>query len=196
MTRDTDSAEVALADRLVNYSDALVAVSFLGMSGLGVVVADPDIRCSISSAIVEIIVANSVSTLLIVGVIIVLRRWEIDLRSGSPQEGKVARYAGLLHIARLVIVWASLVLSITLAMASGRSECESGPGSVAESSGPPSVTPLSACHNSGSHGSVRYGSGESPSIWPGHGLGASPNIRPGHGLGASPNIRPGRAPVG
>ena len=38
----------ALADRLVNYADALAAVCFVGMSGLSIAMADPDVRCSIT----------------------------------------------------------------------------------------------------------------------------------------------------
>ena len=38
----------ALADRCVNYSDALVALVFIGASGLGIALADPDTRSSMN----------------------------------------------------------------------------------------------------------------------------------------------------
>ena len=48
MSARGESTEIVLADRLVSYSDALVAVSFLGVSGIGLAVADPDIRCTLA----------------------------------------------------------------------------------------------------------------------------------------------------
>ena len=42
--REQGSEERALADRLVSYADAVAALAFVGVSGLGVAVADPDTR--------------------------------------------------------------------------------------------------------------------------------------------------------
>jgi hypothetical protein len=75
----------ALADRLVNYADALAAVSFVGMSGLSIAVADPDVRCSITQgALVPVGLINLVSASLVTVILAILRRWERDLRTGSP----------------------------------------------------------------------------------------------------------------
>lgn len=47
MLENNENSEARmLADRTVNYSDALVAIVFIGASGLGIAVADPDTRAS------------------------------------------------------------------------------------------------------------------------------------------------------
>ena len=124
MKKARESDEAVLADRLVNYSDALVAVAFLAVSGFGLAVADPDIRCTIARATTPIILANVLNAFVITALILLLRRWENDLRSAAPQTGKVARYGRWLHHARIAIVWISLVLSITMAAASRTDTCE------------------------------------------------------------------------
>jgi hypothetical protein len=120
---DRKSEETALADRIVNYSDALVAVAFLGVSGLGVAVADPDIRCSVATAIPQIMGSNLINAIVLSGLVLWLRKWEIDLRVESPHRGKVAKYVRWLHVARLVIIWTSFLMSIALVLASAGAEC-------------------------------------------------------------------------
>ncbi len=104
----------ALADRLVNYSDAMVAAVFVGVSGLGVAIADPDTRASVASgavwvAVTYVLLGGIVSTLLHL-----LRRWERDLRAGAPPSAKAERYSRNLHFARFVITWVSVTQSIVL----------------------------------------------------------------------------------
>ena len=123
MKNDRKSAETALADRIINYSDALVAVAFLGASGLGIAVADPDIRCSVANAVPEIIGFNVINAIVLSGLVLWLRKWEIDLRGESLSRGKVAKYVRWLHVARLVIIWTSFLMSIALVFASEGAEC-------------------------------------------------------------------------
>lgn len=125
------SEESALADRLLNYSDALVAVAFLGVSGLGIAIADPDVRCTIARAAGQITFAIFVNALVFSAVIVLLRRWENDLRSAAPATGKVARYGRWIHLARLIVVWLSLLLSVVLVFASRDAGCEVAPGAEA-----------------------------------------------------------------
>jgi hypothetical protein len=111
----------ALADRLVNYADALAAVSFVGMSGLSIAMADPDVRCSITQgALVPVGLINLVSATAVTVVLAILRRWERDLRSGSPLSPKAARISARLHVARFVIVWLSAGAAVAVILASAR----------------------------------------------------------------------------
>lgn len=48
MSTRQESDDYILADRLVNYSDAIVTLSFLVSSGLGLAIADPDTRITIT----------------------------------------------------------------------------------------------------------------------------------------------------
>ena len=70
----------ALADRLVNYADAVVAVAFLGFSGIGLAIADPDTRSSLEHVTHWIIAFNGLLGIVFSLLIRVLRGWEQDLR--------------------------------------------------------------------------------------------------------------------
>jgi len=110
----------ALADRLVNYADALVAVSFVGMSGLSIALADPDVRCSLIRGVTPVAVANLVSAGIVSILLVILRSWEFDLRSPAPPSPKSARYARRLHIARFIIVWISAAAAVATLLAATR----------------------------------------------------------------------------
>lgn len=114
----------ALADRLVNYADALVAVSFVGMSGLSIALADPDVRCSLTRGVTPVAVANLVSAAVVSLLLVILKGWESDLRSPTPPSPKSARYSRRLHIARFIIVWISAATAVaTLVAATGDPAC-------------------------------------------------------------------------
>ncbi len=102
----------ALADRLVSYADAMVAVVFVGVSGLGIAIADPDTRASVARGAEWVAVTNVLLGGIVSALLHVLRRWELDLRIGGPQSVKAMRYSRSLHIARFVITWVSVTQSV------------------------------------------------------------------------------------
>jgi hypothetical protein len=102
----------ALADRLVNYADAVVALSVVGVSGLGIAVADPDIRESLERVADWVAASNVVLGALSTSLIFLLRSWESDLRGGSLPSPKATRYSRYLHVARLVIIWVFVVQAV------------------------------------------------------------------------------------
>jgi hypothetical protein len=95
----------ALADRIVNYSDAIAAIVFLGASGLGIAVADPDTRASIILISNWMIFGNIFLGALFSFLLILLRRWEIELRGEAPSSSNVRRYSNYFYLARHGIVW-------------------------------------------------------------------------------------------
>jgi hypothetical protein len=97
----------ALADRLVNYEDALTAVSFVGMSGLAITLSDPDTRCSLVQALPTVAIATTLYCAVVSALLVVLRRWESDLGSSTTISKKSATYSRRLHVARQVVVWFS-----------------------------------------------------------------------------------------
>lgn len=115
LEHNQDSEARALADRLVNYSDALVALVFIGASGLGIAVADPDTRSSIALINYWMIGGNVVIGVLFSVLLVVLRRWELDLRVDLPTVSNVRRYSRHLYRARHTVVWLS-VAQIVLIM--------------------------------------------------------------------------------
>jgi len=117
MSEHYESEERALADRLVSYSDAIVAISVVGASGLGAVIADPDSREYVERAANYIIVANVLIGLVATAIISLLRRWEGNLRADLPEAPLPRRYARYLHIARIVLVWLAAAQIIGLMIA-------------------------------------------------------------------------------
>ena len=111
MKPDRDDEE-RLADRLVNYADALAALAFVGVSGLGLAVADPETRESVARGYNYVAAGNVLFGVVLTALILVLRRWERDLRGSlSP---KAARYNDYLHWARLAVVWFSTIQAVVL----------------------------------------------------------------------------------
>ncbi len=119
MRREHEAEDRALADRLVNYADAIAAFCFLALSGFGIAVADPDIQSTIARARSYVIAGNLVAGLLFTGIVVALRRWEQRLRSDSPRSEAAQLYSRYLHWARLSLVLVSSALVIVIAVAVG-----------------------------------------------------------------------------
>lgn len=108
------SDDHALADRLVNYSDALVTLAFLTSSGLGLAIADPDTRETLTDVALALFFGNATLGVIFTGLLIILRRWELDLRSDQQFSTRYLRYSRRIYIARHVVIWLSI--SQTLAI--------------------------------------------------------------------------------
>lgn len=110
----------ALADRMVNYADALVAVSFVGTSGLSLALGDPDVRCSLTQGFAHVLLGNLLFAVVVSALFVVLRLWETDLRSEAPLSAKSARYSRRLHAVRLAVVWLSATAAVGVLLAGTR----------------------------------------------------------------------------
>ena len=109
-----DTERRTLADRLVNYSDAIVALAFLISSGLGLAAADPDIRDSFIGVTTGMMIGNIIMGMLFSALLVVLRRWELDLRDVEALPGKVRKYSRYIYIARHVVVWLTVVQTVVI----------------------------------------------------------------------------------
>ena len=97
----------------------LIALSVVGVSGLGVGAADPDIRETLADAASLIVWVNVVTGFVVSIILLVLRAWEQDLRSAITQSEKAQKYAARLHVARLVVVWLAVLQAAALMHAVG-----------------------------------------------------------------------------
>lgn len=113
MPEDTEQTR-ALADRLISYADALVAVAFVGMSGLCLALADPDIRTDIARVTNWIILANVFMGCLLSGLIQLFRRWELELRDSLPSVAAAHRFSRYLHWGRLGVIWVSVAQAVAV----------------------------------------------------------------------------------
>jgi len=100
------------ADRLLSYADALAALSFVSVSGLGIAAADPDIRCSLAVVSLRIAVSNVIFAAIATVVILKLRAWESELRLGSDLSERALVISRKLHFARIAIIWGSTLLAL------------------------------------------------------------------------------------
>ena len=114
----------SLADRLVTYADALVAVVFVGSSGIAVALTNPESRCSLVNTAGPVSMGNLIFAGIISVLLITLRRWELDLRTGTSPSKKAIGYSRRLHVARLVVIWFSAIATAFFLLAStGGSAC-------------------------------------------------------------------------
>ncbi len=112
-----ESEDRALADRLVNYSDAIVALAFISSSGFGLAVADNDSRDTLVDAAWPILFANITIGIVFSVLLIVLRRWELNLRSDSCLSTLGLRYSRNLYIARHIVIWVAVVQTVAMLLA-------------------------------------------------------------------------------
>ena len=114
-----EQEEYALADRIVGYSDAIVALAFIVSSGLGLAIADPDTRTTITDVAAGMIIGNVFLGVLFSFLVATLRRWELDLRLGSTVTEKFARYSRRIYLARHVVIWVSVSQTVAIMLALG-----------------------------------------------------------------------------
>jgi hypothetical protein len=107
----------ALADRLVNYADAVVAAAFVGLSALSLSLGEPEIRCSMAQVVVLIALINTLTGVIFTVLLVWLRHWEFDLRI-VVASAKVSMYSRYLHRARIAVVWFASIASSLLVLAS------------------------------------------------------------------------------
>jgi hypothetical protein len=104
----------ALADRLVNYSDAMVTLAFIISSGLGFAIADPDTLRTIAGAAVGIVIGNAFLGVLFSTLLVILRHWELELRADLVLSEKYKQYTGRINIARHVVIWLSITQTVAV----------------------------------------------------------------------------------
>lgn len=99
------------ADRLLSYADALAALSFISVSGLGIAAADPDIRCSLAVVSLRIAASNLIFAAIATVVIVKLRVWEGELRPVADLSARALEISRNIHLARIAIIWTSTLLA-------------------------------------------------------------------------------------
>jgi len=83
-----------------------------------------DTHCSLVNAFRAVSVGLLIFAAIVSGVLITLRRWELDLLAGARGSKKSERYSRRLYVARLVVVWLSAIVVVGfLFAASGDPAC-------------------------------------------------------------------------
>ncbi len=116
MTSEERAENQALSERLTKYADTIVTASIVAVVGLGFGIADADIRPSLARGSTIVTAVSVVVGLAFLGVLVLLRRWELVLKADIPSEARSLEIGRYLHAARVVIVGLSLIASIALAL--------------------------------------------------------------------------------
>ena len=105
----------AIADRLVNYSDAIVAFSLVNSLAFLIALTERDVRCSLVD-IQPTLWAVIVSFPVVLSVaLLICRHAEVRLRIGSgTQDEDATRALRHFHVARILILWVSVMLCVPL----------------------------------------------------------------------------------
>lgn len=121
MSENIEYSELrALIDRVVSYSDALAALMIVAASGLAIALADPDIRSTLTPlAYLGIIVGNILMGVGVSLLLLLLRRWELDLADDLPTNQKILRYSRAFYLSRHVVVWFCIFQNTTVLVMSG-----------------------------------------------------------------------------
>jgi hypothetical protein len=111
MTRD------ALADRLVNYSDALAAFAVVNALAFLLALSETEIRCSLIPVQWLVYAGQCFIGVVITVSLVVLRRLELSLRKlSAPQPSEVEALLRHLFIARFAIVWVAVAIAAGLSI--------------------------------------------------------------------------------
>jgi len=103
----------ALADRLVNYSDAAAAFSIVNAFGFLLALAETEIRCSLVSQASLVYAGQLLTGFVLTAVVVALRRLELSLR--SPVTGGDPTVRRVLHaffVVRISVVWVVVLLTL------------------------------------------------------------------------------------
>lgn len=119
MKHRRETEDQALADRLTGYSDAIVALAFIVSSGLGFAIADADTRVTITDVAVGMIIGNAILGVIFSALLVILRRWELDLKVDLVVSEKYTRYSLRIYRARHVVIWLSISQTVTTMLALG-----------------------------------------------------------------------------
>jgi hypothetical protein len=99
-----------LADRIIVYSDTLVAISIVNGFAFLIALGEPDIRCSIATISSVIGGLNLVFPLASTGALVWLRRVELRLRETESEDELVTHFWRIVVPLRLGLVWTSSVM--------------------------------------------------------------------------------------
>lgn len=114
----------AIADRLVNFADAIAAFSVVNSLAFLVTLGDPEIRCSIANALWLVVGGHLAFGVAYAMAVAVLRSLEIAMRGTTPVTPEIGQFLRGFFIARLaVIALFTLFTSVSAALALANPGC-------------------------------------------------------------------------
>ena len=115
----------AIADRLVNYGDAVAAFSIVNSLAFLVAMAETEVRCSLVERASLVYIGIVASAVILTGVVVAFHRVEGRIRASTePLEEDIQSLLRAFFIARIAVIWLANVGSIPLVrLALGDTAC-------------------------------------------------------------------------
>lgn len=102
-----------LADRIVIYCDTVVAFAVVNGFAFLIAMGEPDIRCSIARISGAVGGFNLLLPILCTMALVWLRRMELRLRDGEPEDALVAGFWRIVIPLRIGLVWTFSILVLS-----------------------------------------------------------------------------------
>lgn len=110
-----------LADRFVNYRDALAAFSVVNAMAFLIALTETEVRCSLPSSGGIFLLAFPIWAAVQSALLVACRRTETNLRRDTVGEAaEVARIQRILDVARHGVVWFAMLVAMVLAVVLAR----------------------------------------------------------------------------
>jgi hypothetical protein len=105
----------ALADRLVNYADAVAAFAVVNSLAFLLALTETEVRCSLAHLLWLVVTGQIVVGLAMTGAVVVLRRVELRLRAqDAPITVDIQQLLRNFFLVRIAVVWLSVAVTIPL----------------------------------------------------------------------------------
>lgn len=109
MTRET------LADRLVNYADAVAAFAVVNSLAFLLALTETEVRCSLSHLLWLVVAGQIIVGLAMTGAVVALRRVELRLRAlDAPTAVDIQKLLRNFFFVRIAVVWLSVAVTVPL----------------------------------------------------------------------------------
>lgn len=110
----------ALADRFVNYADAVVAFAMVNALAFLIALSEREVRCSLPAGGPFFIMIFPISAALLSAGLSACRRAEIRLRGSNSLDPIVSRYLQYAYLVRHGLIWFVMTLTLVLALVATR----------------------------------------------------------------------------
>ncbi len=106
----------AIADRLVNYGDAIAAFSFVNSLAFLLALTETEVRCSMADLASFVYIGLAASAVIYTIAVVGCRRVEKRIRAseGEPPAEDIQSLLRAFFVARIVVIWLSIAGSIPL----------------------------------------------------------------------------------
>ena len=109
-----------LADRFVNYGDAVVAFGMVNALAFLIALSQLEVRCSLPRGGVFLIMIFPVSASILSAGLFACRRAEMRLRGGETLESTVSRYLQYVYLVRQGLIWLGMTVTLGLTLVATR----------------------------------------------------------------------------